>query len=161
MGFRGLKMASMWLMLGPLGPDMAPRWRQDGSRERQDGPKMAPRGRPEGSQRSRANWGHLFFCKLASKTPQEGLQSAPGVPQEGPRGPQEGLKGPKRAPIGPQLGPKRVTKHYTRPDNTTHDTPRRPSNRLFRNSNSNLNHVEAAKIFVATIGTATAEGQHI
>ena len=57
------------------------------------------------------------------------------------------------------MGPKRVTKHYTRPDNTTHDTLRRPSNRLFLNSN--LNHAEAAKIFVATIGAATAEGQHI
>ena len=55
MGFGGLKMVPMWLMWGPLGPNMAPRWRQDGPKMAQEGAKMAPRGRQEGLQRTNGN----------------------------------------------------------------------------------------------------------
>ena len=55
MPFGGLKMAQMWLVLGPFGPNMAPRWRQDGPKMAPEGAKMGPRGRQEGSQRSGAN----------------------------------------------------------------------------------------------------------
>ena len=61
MPFGGLKMAQMWLVLGPLGPNMAPRWRQDGPKMAPEGAKMGPRGRQEGSQRSNAN---LLFAFL-------------------------------------------------------------------------------------------------
>ena len=54
-GFGGLKMAPMLLMLGPLGPNMDPRWRQDGPKMAQEGAKMAPRGRQKGLQRGGAN----------------------------------------------------------------------------------------------------------
>ena len=55
MPFGGPKMAQMWLVLGPLGPNMAPRWRQDGPKMAPEGAKMGPRGRQEGSQRRCAN----------------------------------------------------------------------------------------------------------
>ena len=55
MGFGGLRMAQMWLMLGPPGSNMAPRWRQDGPMMAQEGAKMAPRGRQEALQRTSGN----------------------------------------------------------------------------------------------------------
>ena len=36
---------------------------------------------------------------------------------------------PNMAPKWLQKGPKKVTKHYTRSDNTTHDTPRTAHNK--------------------------------
>ena len=61
MPFGGPKMAQMWLVLGPLGPNMAPRWRQDGPKMAPEGAKMGPRGRQEGSQRRSGN---LLFAFL-------------------------------------------------------------------------------------------------
>ena len=55
MPFGGLKMAQMWLVLGPLGPNRAPRWRQDGPKMAPEGAKMAPRWRQEALPRGSAN----------------------------------------------------------------------------------------------------------
>ena len=143
-GFGGLKMAPMWLVLGPLGLNMAPRWRQDGPKMAPEGAKMGPRRRQEGSQQGGPNWHHALFWPLgfqdAPRLPLEYPRRSPRGPKRTPRGLQEPPKraqeGPKRASIGSQEGYIYDIRSY----NTTYGIPRRPSNRLF--PNSNLHHFE-------------------
>ena len=146
--FRCPSTASRWPQCGSCWAHLGPTWPQDGAKTAPRWPHRAPRWAQEGAKKA-PNGAVLiycspFFCHFTSKTPQNGPKSASGGLQEGPKSPQESTRrpprGPQRAQRRPQLGPKRVTRYYTRSYNTTHDTPRRPSNRLF--PNSNLHHFE-------------------